>query len=148
DRLRHDPALESTPGGDRIGAILRDRSGVVWVGTWGQGIARHDPATRAFRMLRYSPDRPDGLTHPDVVRALQTRDGTLWVGTNGNGVDLFDRDLRRIGAIGGYRPDPLDPGALSVGEVTCLAEGRDGSVWVATLNGDLHRKRPGAPSFE
>lgn len=148
DRLRHDPTLESTPGGDRIGAVLRDRSGVVWVGTWGQGIARHDPATRAFRMLRYSPDRPDGLTHPEVVRALQTRDGTIWVGTNGNGVDLFDRDLRRIGGIGGHRPDPLDPGALSVGAVTCLAEGPDGSVWVATLNGDLHRKRPGAPRFE
>lgn len=145
DRLRHDPTLENTPGGDRIGAILRDRSGVVWVGTWGQGIARHDPATRAFRLLRYSPDRPDGLSHPEVVRALQTRDGTIWAGTNGNGVDLFDRDLRRIG---GFRPDPLDPGALSAGGVTCLAEGPDGSVWVATLNGDLHRRRPGAPRFE
>jgi diguanylate cyclase (GGDEF)-like protein len=145
DRLRHDPILESTPGGDRIGAILRDRSGVVWVGTWGQGIARHDPATRAFRMLRYSPDRPDGLSHPEAVRALQARDGTIWVGTNGNGVDLFDRDLRRTG---GFRPDPLDPGALSVGEVTCLAEAPDGSVWVATLNGDLHRRRPGATRFE
>ncbi|MES1245100.1 MAG: two-component regulator propeller domain-containing protein, partial [Acidobacteriota bacterium] len=145
DRLRHDPALESTPGGDRIGAVLRDRSGVLWVGTWGQGIARHDPATRAFRMLRYSPDRPDGLTHPEAVRALQTRDGTIWVGTNGNGVDLFDRDLRRVG---GFRPDPVDPGALSVGAVTCLAEGPDGSVWVATLNGDLHRRRPGAARFE
>jgi diguanylate cyclase (GGDEF)-like protein len=145
DRLRHDPALESTPGGDRIGAILRDRSGVIWVGTWGQGITRHDPATRAFRMLRYSPARPDGLSHPEAVRALQTRDGTIWVGTNGNGVDLFDRDLRRIG---GFRPDPLNSGALSAGAVTCLAEGPDGSLWVATLNGDLHRKRPGASRFE
>ncbi len=145
DRLRHDPFLENTPGGDRIGAILRDRSGVVWVGTWGQGIARHDPAARAFRMLRYSPDRPDGLSHPEVVRAIQTRDGTIWAGTNGNGVDLLDRGL---GRIGGFRPDPLDPGALSDGAVTCLAEGPDGSVWVATLNGDLHRRRPGAARFE
>ncbi|HVR98236.1 MAG TPA: two-component regulator propeller domain-containing protein [Thermoanaerobaculia bacterium] len=145
DRLRHDPALESTPGGDRIGALLRDRSGLVWVGTWGQGLARHDPATRAFQRLQHSPNRPDGLSHPAVVRALETRDGTIWAGTNGNGVDLFDRDLRRIG---GHRPDPKDPGALSDGSVTCLAEGPDGSVWVATLNGDLHRLRPGARRFE
>jgi diguanylate cyclase (GGDEF)-like protein len=145
DRLRHDPTLESTPGGDRIGALLRDRSGVVWVGTWGQGLTRHDPATRAFQMLRYSPNRPDGLSHPAVVRALQTRDGTIWAGTNGNGIDLFDRELRRIG---GYRPDPLDPGALADGSVTCLAEGPDGSVWVATLNGVLHRRQPGTRRFE
>jgi diguanylate cyclase (GGDEF)-like protein len=145
DRLRHDPSLESTPGGDRIGALLRDRSGVVWVGTWGQGLARHDPATRAFRRLQHSPSRPDGLTHPAVVRALETRDGAIWAGTNGNGVDLFDPRLRRIG---GHRPDPRDPGALSDGSVTCLAEGPDGSVWVATLNGALHRLRPGARRFE
>ena len=145
DRLRHDPSLESTVGGDRIGALLHDRSGVMWVGTWGQGIARHDPATRAFRILRHSPNRPDGLSHPAAVRALEARGGTLWVGTNGNGVDLFDRGLRRIG---GFRPDPLDPGALSDGSVTCLSEGPDGSVWVGTLDGTLHRLRPGAGHFQ
>ncbi|HEX6861578.1 MAG TPA: two-component regulator propeller domain-containing protein, partial [Thermoanaerobaculia bacterium] len=145
DRLRHDPSLASTPGGDRIGALLRDRSGVVWVGTWGQGLARHDPATRAFRRLEHSPNRPDGLSHPAVVRALETRDGTIWAGTNGNGIDLFDRDLRLVGS---HRPDPDDPGALSDGSITCLAEGPDGSVWVASLNGVLHRLRPGARRFE
>lgn len=145
DRLQHDPALASTPGGNRIGALLRDRSGVVWVGTWGQGLARHDPATRAFRRLEHSPNRPDGLSHPAVVRALETRDGTIWAGTNGNGIDLFDGDLR---LIGGHRPNPRDPGALSDGSITSLAEGPDGSVWVASLDGVLHRLRPGARRFE
>jgi diguanylate cyclase (GGDEF)-like protein len=145
DRLQHDPALESTVGGDRVGALLRDRSGLVWVGTWGQGMARHDPATRALRTLRYSPSRPEGLSHPAAVRALEMQDGTLWVGTNGNGVDIFDRAR---GRIGGHRPNPLDPGALADGSVTCLAQAADGTIWVATLNGTLHRLRPGAHGFE
>lgn len=144
-RLRHDPALASTLPGDRIGALLRDRAGVLWVGTWGEGIARHDPTTRAVQALRYSPSRPDGLTHREVVRALPRRDGTLWAGTNGHGVDVLDRNLVRIG---GFRPDPNDPGALSDGSVTCLAEGPDGSAWVATLDGNLHRLRPGTRRFE
>ena len=141
DRLRHDPTLENTVGGDRIGALLVDRSGVVWVGTWGQGIVRHDPAARAFRALRHSPDRPEGLSHAAAVRALEMRDGSIWVGTNGNGIDILDRAGRRIGS---HRPDPADPGALSDGAVTCLAQGRDGTIWVATLNGVLHRFRNGA----
>ncbi len=145
ERLRHDPAIDSTLPGDRVGALLRDRAGLLWAGTWGEGMARHDPAVRAVQALRYSPSRPAGLTHPEAVRALPRRDGTLWVGTNGNGVDVLDAGLVRIG---GFRPAPRDPGALSDGSVTCLAEGPDGSAWVATLDGNLHRLRPGARRFE
>ena len=52
DRLRHDPSLADTIGADRVGAVFRDRAGLMWVGTWGEGVARHDPRTRAFRSLR------------------------------------------------------------------------------------------------
>ncbi len=145
ERLRHDPALENTVSGDRIGALLRDRSGVVWVGTWGQGIERHDPAARAFRTIRHSPSLPAGLSHSEAVRAFQMQDGTVWVGTNGNGIDIFDSQWRRIG---GHQPDPKNPGALADGSITCLAQGPDGTIWIATLNGVLHRLRPGARRFE
>lgn len=132
DRLRNDPTLPDTIGADRVGALFRDRAGVMWVGTWGEGLARHDPRTRAFRSLRFSPNRPDGLTHAAAVRALETRDGNIWVGTNGNGIDVLDRDLRRIG---GLRPGK----ELSDGSVTCLAQSEDGAMWIATLDGALHR---------
>jgi len=140
DRLRSDPYLEDALHDDRTGAIFRDRDGVMWVGTWGDGIVRYDPRTRAFRSLRYSPNRPGGLSHRAAVRALELRDGTIWVGTNGNGIDIFDRDLHRIGE---FRADVLGDGS-----VTCLAQSEDGSVWVATLNSMLHRLRPGAQTFE
>ncbi|HET8775502.1 MAG TPA: two-component regulator propeller domain-containing protein [Thermoanaerobaculia bacterium] len=142
DRLHHDPVLPDTIGADRVGALFRDRSGLVWVGTWGEGLAWHDPRTRAFRTLRFSPNRPDGLTHGSAVRALETRDGRIWVGTNGNGIDVLDRDLKRVGE---FRPGA---NGLSDGAITCLAEARDGAVWVATLNAALHVLRPGAVRFE
>lgn len=142
ERLRYDPTLPSTIGGDRVGALLRDRAGLVFVGTWGQGLARHDPSTRAFRALRHSPQQPLGLSHPAAVRALQMADGRLWVGTNGNGVDVIDPAR---GLVGGYRPGR---DGLSDGAVTCLARERDGSAWVATLSGALHRLRPGARRFD
>jgi len=140
ERLRHDAALASTIGADRVGAILRDRGGAIWVGTWGEGIARHDPRTRAFRSLRFSPNLPGGLTHESAVRALEMRDGTIWVGTNGNGIDVLDASLRRVN---GFRADVLGDGAI-----TCLAQAPDGTIWVATLNGMLQRMRPGAGRFE
>jgi diguanylate cyclase (GGDEF)-like protein len=132
DVLRHDPTLDSTLPADRIGAILRDRSGLIWAGTWGEGIARHDPSTRAFRALRYSPSIADGLTHPSAVRSMEMRDGRIWVGTNGNGIDVFDHALHRVDHIGD----------LADGSVTCLAQAPNGDVWVATLDGTLERRRP------
>jgi len=140
DRLRNDPVLDDTIGADRVGAVFRDRSGLMWVGTWGEGLAFHDPRTRAFRSLRFSPNRPDGLTHPAVVRAREMRDGRIWAGTNGNGIDILDHDLRRVGHIA--------PGELSDGAITCLSQADDGTIWVATLNSSLHRLRPGATRFD
>lgn len=144
-RLRADPNLPDTLSADRVGAVLRSDSGLLWVGTWGQGLILHDPSSRAFRALRSSPERPRGLSHAAAVRALERRDGTLWVGTNGNGVDVFSPAFE---LLSGFRPDREDPRALADGGVTCLAEGPDGSVWVATLDGTLHRRRPGAAGFE
>jgi len=145
DRLRHDPLLDDTIGADRVGAVFRDSSGAMWVGTWGEGLARHDPRTRAIRSLRFSPNRPDGLTHAAAVRTLETGDGNIWVGTNGNGIDILDPALRRIG---GFRADANDPGALSDGAITCLAQSDDGTIWVGTLNSLLHRLRPGTKRFD
>lgn len=144
DRLHHDPALSGSIGSDRIGCLRSDRSGLAWVGTWGAGLARHDPATRAFAHWRHSPSRADGPTHPAIVRSLSLADGSLWLGTNGNGIDVMDRDGR---LTGGYRPDPTRRGALSDGSITALAQGPDGARWAATLNGSLHRLAPGAKEF-
>ncbi|HJU41911.1 MAG TPA: two-component regulator propeller domain-containing protein [Vicinamibacterales bacterium] len=144
-RLTHDAGAPDTIGGDRIGALLRDRSNVLWAGTWGEGLARHDPTTRAFVAIRHSLQRGAGLTHPAAVRTLQMTDGQIWVGTNGTGVDVFDESWR---FVEGHRAHPSDPRALSDGAITCLAQGPDGSIWVATLDGILHRRLPGAAAFD
>ncbi len=143
DRLRSDGT--STIGNDRIGSVLVDRAGLVWVGSWGGGLARHDPSTRAFRKLRYGAANSEGPSHPAIVRSMETADGRLWLGTNGNGIDIMDSDGR---LVDGHRPNPKQPGALADGSVTCMAQARDGTVWVGTLDGTLHRQRPGQRHFE
>jgi diguanylate cyclase (GGDEF)-like protein len=70
------------------------------------------------------------------VRTIEAPDGRIWVGTNGNGIDVFDRDWLQVDA---FRPDPSDPAALADGAITCFARGPSDQIWVATLDGTLHR---------
>jgi diguanylate cyclase (GGDEF)-like protein len=145
DRLRHDAGSTNSIGAGRIGALLADRAGSMWAGSWGGGVARHDPQSRAFLKIRHSAINPDTPAHPGVVRAMESADGKLWLGTNGEGVDVLDADGH---VVARHRPRRTDPGALADGSVTCLVQDAGGGIWIATLDGTLHRLRAGATAFE
>jgi len=106
-RIRNDPAIPSSLGLDQIGAMLTDQSGLLWIGTWGNGIQKHMPNNNAISMLRHSPNSPKGLTRPNIRSLLETKDGLLLMGTEGNGIDIFDR---KLGLIGGHRPSNVQRG--------------------------------------
>jgi signal transduction histidine kinase/ligand-binding sensor domain-containing protein len=136
ERLRHDPAVPGTLAMDRVMQPLRDRSGLIWIGTWGSGLQRHNPLAEAFRTLRHSPTRAHGLSDPIVLSALEMEDGSIWLGTGGNGIDILDRHR---GVVGGFRPDASKTGTLRDGTVRAMARTADGSVWIGTHQSGLHR---------
>jgi diguanylate cyclase (GGDEF)-like protein len=145
DHLHHDSMLTNSLGGDRTTTLLVDRSGLVWVGSWGNGLAWHDPSTRAFLKWRYSLNNPTGPTHPEITQGMETQDGMIWLGTNGNGIDVMDSKGRfRMG----FRPNPADPAALADGLVSAMLQATNGTIWVATLEGTLHRLRSGQTDFQ
>lgn len=142
--LRHDPATASGLAFDAVGVMYVDHSGLLWVGTWGGGLQRHNPRNLAIRLLRHSPTEPLRLSHASVLRILELQDGRLLAGSTGNGIDIIDR---RRGVIGGYRPDPADPEALASGVVSGLAQDPQGTVWVGTYQSGVHRQDPGRSGF-
>ena len=144
-RLRHDPSILSSLAIDQIGSLLRDRSGLLWIGTGGGGLQRHDPRNRAVRMLRHSPVRPAGLSHPDIRSMLELADGRLLIGTGGNGIDVLDR---AAGLVAGYRPAPGKPGGLADGKITALASASDGTLWAGTRLAGVQRLAAGADSWQ
>lgn len=135
-RVRHDPAIASSLALDLPTQPLLDRSGLLWLGTWGGGLQRHNPTAVAFRSLRHSPLRHEGLSHAAVHAVLPLPDGRLWIATGGNGIDVLD--LQR-GFLPGLRPHPGRPGALRDGTVRALARTADGSLWAGTQQAGLHR---------
>lgn len=129
--LRRDVSIASSLSVSHVETMLKDRSGNLWLGGFGGGLQRHDPANQSVRVVHHSPTRAGGLSNPSVGGVLELSNNEIWIGTRGNGVDILDRQR---GVVAAVRASATG-GVLSSGIVSSLAQTADGSVWVGTVAG-------------
>lgn len=130
-------------GGDEVRALLKDRGGQIWIGSYGGGLQRYNPYShvmyrldrRAFSHLGEWPADPD-------VRSLATlHDGRVLLGTQTHGVLILDASLRPIDTLRDQRGQ-----ALFLGDrVSALAQDADGSLWIGATSGLYRQTREGGP---
>ena len=102
-----------------IVALHVDEDGIVWVGTWGGGLARFDGSVwKNFTMA-------DGLPANHVFMLHDAGDNRMWVGTS-NGLAKFD----------GKNFDVFTTAdGLFANNIFSLAAAQDGSIWVGSFGG-------------
>ena len=72
---------------DRIVSVYPAPDGLVWIGSWTEGLFRFDPDAGMCRQFA----RSDGLVHPDVGGILPDAQGRLWL-TSNTGLSVYDPD--------------------------------------------------------
>jgi len=135
---RHDPRDPKSLSDDRVYSIVGDERGSIWIGTFGGGLSRFDPARDGFTRFRHDPEDPESLAGDRVRTLLYDREGRLWVGTHLSGLNRLDLGTERVGQEAKFRlyeHDPADPRSLSDDLIYSLYEDRKGGVWVGTSNG-------------
>lgn len=143
--IHNDPAVSGSLAFDQIGALLLDRSGILWLGSWGDGLQKYSANQEAIRMLRHSPNNPHSLSRANVRSLLETRDGKIYVGTDGNGIDIIDR---KRGLIGGYRSDANRPETTVATAILALAETADDTLWAGTRQSGLQALKKGQSNWK
>ncbi|MFM1767589.1 MAG: hypothetical protein RJA22_118 [Verrucomicrobiota bacterium] len=109
--------------GGRATCVAADRSGGVWVGTATQGLQEHrNGAWRAWQAR-------DGLAGEGVRSLLPAANGDLWVATH-SPPRLYRLRGGKMQAVTHRRP---------LGAVRAMAEGVDGTIWMGTADGGVHR---------
>jgi len=103
-----------------VGALFKDRDGMIWVGCGGF-LDRSNPETETSKRF------PIEL----VNHISQDSGGTLWLAT-GKGLHSLNP---ATGAIRDYSHDPRDPSSLSSNDVKSSGEDKEGRFWVATGEG-------------
>ncbi len=124
---------------DLLWSLHRDRSGALWVGSDGSGLAR----IRGDRIETFGV--AEGLSHSFVRSIGEDREGSIWIGTNG-GLNRF-RDRKVL--VYGVREGLPDENVRSVARTT------DGRLWagmdsggIATLHGERFVVPPEAASLD
>jgi ligand-binding sensor domain-containing protein/signal transduction histidine kinase len=124
-------------GGPEVGSdvvsICEDRSGHLWVGTYGQGLHRFDQRTGKFKTYRHNPADPHSLSNDIVMRLLVDHNGTLWAGTS-DGLNRFDALTER------FTPYKLEPQS-SIPYLE-LIEDREEKIWIGTESSGLRHFDP------
>lgn len=124
--------------------IMQDRGGVMWLATYGGGLNKHVPATRAFRYYRKDYETPNQSLLDNMVSGITGNERALWVAST-NGVTQMDRQGK---VLAHHIPDPANPESLAKGEVTEILLDHSGDLWVAHMEDmGLDRKPAGASGF-
>ena len=128
---------------NNVVALLRERSGGLWLGSYGGGVQRHVPSSGLW--VRHAEvDESSVLSNGDVRSLHQLSNGDIWAGMGERGVAVLDPQLRQIGQIlTNESGSGSKPGAerFKGGVVGAITQSTDGSVWVGT-DGGVHQFNP------
>jgi hypothetical protein len=119
----HDPNNENSLAASRVESVFISKSGVLWVGTFDNGLDRYDPLTKKFTHFSHNPSDPSILSNNTVTAILEDREGVMWIGTHG-GLHRFHPEK---GTFTRYQHHPKDSSSLSNDQVRALYEDRQGT---------------------
>ena len=120
-RREHLDSVHGVPAG-AVRAILAERDGGVWVGTYGGGLALLDPGRR--------PPRRVPLSDGTVIAIVPDVFGNRWLLQN-QGLAVLRRD-----ALDRWRVDPTaTPPVTTFGDLPDMAEGNNGNPAAWPLSG-------------
>ena len=115
--------FDSGLSNESVFAVAQDKHGFLWVGTQ-DGLNKYD----GLEFKTYLP-RPGGLSDRYVRSLLVADGGAMWIATEVGGVSRLDTGTESFAR---FEHDPSDPESMPPGKVYDMAEGDDGSIWIAT----------------
>jgi len=138
NRFEHFVPPAVVGGEHKLMSLAQDRSGFLWLGSFGAGLQRLDPSSGRFVSYRHRPQDPGSLSSDDVREVYEDTQGRLWVGTV-EGLNLLDREA---GTFHRYLHKRDDPRSIADHFVMAIAEDRSGLIWVGTKSGGVSRWNP------
>ncbi len=130
-------------------SLYQNKTGIIWVGTLGDGIYKIHPSLKAFKVLKHEADNPFSIS-PSIIRSVYyDRKGYLWVGTIDDGISVLKNNKK----IAHFVHNENNPYSLSNNAVTGITQDSKNNYWISTgANGisvlkNFNPKKPANAKF-
>ncbi|MCP4104207.1 MAG: GHKL domain-containing protein [Desulfobacteraceae bacterium] len=117
---------------DSVRVIYEDRDGILWFGTFSEGLLRYDRNTKNMKRYKTNPDNPSALSSNTIISIYEDSMGILWLGSWDGGLNKFDRINE---TFKNYKKEPHNPYSLSNNIVRCVYEDSRKNLWIGTNDG-------------
>jgi ligand-binding sensor domain-containing protein/signal transduction histidine kinase len=105
------------------------QDGLIWFGTFGNGIYQIDPATLTYKHFLHNPADPESLSENSINCIFQDRAGVTWIGTFGAGISIMDPHSNRFKL---FKNNPFNPNSLASSFIWTICETAEQNVWFGT----------------
>ena len=107
--------------------ILKDRTGIIWAGTFGNGVNFLDTKTQKTGNLRFDAANKNSLSSDRVNCIFEGSDGQLWIATEG-GLCKYNREKNN------FKRYTTASGLPSNFTISILEDGKK-KLWISTTKG-------------
>nr|MBP7612960.1 hybrid sensor histidine kinase/response regulator [Paludibacter sp.] len=134
--LQNDPTNPSSLSQNSPISLYCDNTGIMWVGTYKNGVAYYHPGMFKFeKSPLYFYHNPD-LETKDCNTLYEDRAGNLWIGTNGGGLLKREKSSQSFTL---YRNQKENPSSISSDVVISMLQDKKGTMWIGTYLGGLNQ---------
>jgi hypothetical protein len=117
--------------GNEIETVYKDRSGILWIGTFNDGLNRYNSTDGLFYRYQHDPTDPGSISKNSILSIYQDKSGTLWVGTDGGGLNRLDSATNSFTRFG-------EEAGLPNNVIYSILEDNKGYLWLSTNYGISH----------
>lgn len=137
--LKNDIKNKNTLSNNNVTSIIQDKSGIIWIGTFGGGVNKYDPTLKKFEVFKYKLEDPESLGNDFIHTIYEDSEGTIWVGTGLSGINRFDKNTNSFKRFRDNSKYPNSTKYLNSPEVTSILEDNNGNLWVGTTTGGISK---------
>ncbi|MFN8254909.1 MAG: two-component regulator propeller domain-containing protein [Bacteroidales bacterium] len=128
-----------------IRAILTDKKGNIWLGTFGNGLLLFTANNKEFYQLKRSEISKNTVSDNFISCLFEDKSGTLFVGNFTNGLNTTKINQNHFQL---FRHDDNDERSLSENITRHICCQDENTVWMGTLSKGLEKFNPKTGKFE
>jgi signal transduction histidine kinase/ligand-binding sensor domain-containing protein/DNA-binding response OmpR family regulator len=114
--------------------LYKDNSGVIWAGTFKQGVNYYHSGIMQFPLFKHFSSDPKSLPSGDINTFAEDDKNNLWIGTNNNGLIYFNRANNTFTQ---FKHNSADPNSIANDIIIKLYIDKQHKLWIGTYFGGL-----------